>query len=269
MARGKYGYSGVYNASPITLDDGEGSALAVNASGELLVNLEAADIQIGSVELKDADSAALANIKAANTARTTATVVIATQNVDAAGLVSGALPAATALADAASATPTTPTVGTVPLLMNATTIDRARAVVNALNSTGTGIAAAGLVAQLDDTSPTTITENQFGNVRMSPARALYTEPGPFTYLNIAAGQATTVVKASAGFLHGIVFNSAATATNVTTVYDHASGVGTVIAIPNAVAATVPNTILFDCAFTTGLTIITATANGSNMTVIYR
>lgn len=93
--------------------------------------------------------------------------------------------------------------------------------------------------------------------------------GGYSFLNIAAGQATTVVKASAGTLHTISLNSAATATNVTTVYDNATGVGTVIAIPNVVAATVPTTLLFDLAFANGLTIITATANGGNMTVTYK
>ena len=54
------------------------------------IDLSESDIQIGSVELKDADSTALANIKAANTDRTTATVVVATQNIDATGKVSPA-----------------------------------------------------------------------------------------------------------------------------------------------------------------------------------
>lgn len=44
---------------------------------------------------------------------------------------------------------------------------------NGLNYSGNGILAAGLVGQFDDTSPTTITENQFGNVRMSNNRNLY------------------------------------------------------------------------------------------------
>lgn len=91
----------------------------------------------------------------------------------------------------------------------------------------------------------------------------------FSYLNIAAGQATTVVKSGAGFLHSITFNSAATATNVTTVYDNTAGSGTVIAIPAATTATVPTTLMYDVSFATGLTILTATANGSNMTVSYR
>ena len=91
----------------------------------------------------------------------------------------------------------------------------------------------------------------------------------FSYLNIVAGQATTVVKASAGFLHAIIFNNPAASTNTTNVYDHASGAGTIIATPLATAVVSPVTVLFDCSFSTGLTIITATANGANMTVIYR
>lgn len=55
---------------------------------------------------------------------------------------------------------------------NGTTADMARSVTNGGNTIGTGIAAAGLMAQLDDTSPTTITENQFGNLRIAPNRAL-------------------------------------------------------------------------------------------------
>lgn len=85
------------------------------------------------------------------------------------------LPAAAALADAAAAAPTTPTVGSVPLLMNATTVDRQRAVVTGLDSTGTGIAAAGVVAQYDDTAPSAVTENQFGAVRMGSDRVLYSQ----------------------------------------------------------------------------------------------
>lgn len=42
-----------------------------------------------------------------------------------------------------------------------------------LNSTGAGILAAQIVGQFDDVSPTAITENQFGNLRMSTNRNLY------------------------------------------------------------------------------------------------
>jgi hypothetical protein len=93
--------------------------------------------------------------------------------------------------------------------------------------------------------------------------------GGYSFLNIAAGQATTVVKASAGTLHSIVLNSAATATNTTILYDHPSGVGTVIGRPAVTTATVPTTLLYDLAFANGLTIITAVANGGDMTVVYK
>lgn len=44
---------------------------------------------------------------------------------------------------------------------------------NALNSTGVGIGTSQIVAQFDDVAPTSITENQFGNARMSANRNLY------------------------------------------------------------------------------------------------
>jgi hypothetical protein len=44
---------------------------------------------------------------------------------------------------------------------------------NALNSTGTGVLATQAVGQFDDVAPTAITENQFGNLRMSANRNLY------------------------------------------------------------------------------------------------
>ncbi len=84
------------------------------------------------------------------------------------------LAAAAALADGA-ANPTTPTVGAANLTYNGTTWDRQRSAVAALDSTGTGIAAVGIVGQFDDTSTATVTENQFAPVRISTRRALLIE----------------------------------------------------------------------------------------------
>lgn len=91
------------------------------------------------------------------------------------GPVDTELPAAVALADGAAAGLTTVTLGAVGLVMNDTTLDRQRAVIAGLNSVGTGIAAAGLVGQLDDVSPAAVTENQFAPVRISSRRALLVE----------------------------------------------------------------------------------------------
>lgn len=108
----------------------------------------------------------------------------------------------------------------------------------------------------------------------SSANPLYTgnvagNAGGYSFLNIAAGQATTTVKSGAGTLHSIILNSAATATNTTTIYDNTAASGTVIGRPAVTTATVPTTLIYDIAFATGLTIITATANGGDMTVIYK
>jgi hypothetical protein len=71
---------------------------------------------------------------------------------------------------------------------------------NALNSTGTGLLASQIIAQFDDTTPTTITENQFGNMRMSANRNLYSTirdaAGNERGANINASNQLTTVDAS-------------------------------------------------------------------------
>lgn len=78
-------------------------------------------------------------------------------------------------------------------LYNGSSYDRWRSVVNGTNSTGTGIGAIGILAQVDDTSPTSITENQFGNVRMSTDRSLLVTPRSTTPTQTSvAGNASSV-----------------------------------------------------------------------------
>ncbi len=91
----------------------------------------------------------------------------------------------------------------------------------------------------------------------------------FSYANIVAGQATTVVKAATGFLHSITFNSAATATSTMVMYDNTAASGTKIATITATGLVPPVTVIYDVVFATGLTIIIGTANGADMTVAYR
>lgn len=100
-----------------------------------------------------------------------------------------------------------------------------------------------------------------------------TPSGGASFTHIAAGQATTTVKSGAGTLYQICYNGAATATNVTTVYDNTAGSGAVIAIPAVTSVTSPLCQPFGgsvgLTFTLGLTIVTATANGADMTVTYK
>ena len=91
----------------------------------------------------------------------------------------------------------------------------------------------------------------------------------YNYTHIAAALGTTVVKGTAaGLLHTITFNGPATATNVTTVFDVASGTtgAATIAIPAATAVTAPTTAIYDVTFASGLVIECKTAAGGNMTV---
>ncbi len=76
---------------------------------------------------------------------------------------------------------------------------------NGANVTGNNVLATGLMAQLDDTTPTAISENQFGNLRMTAARSLNTSAKPdtlggLTPLRVVTGT-TGVIKASAGQLY--------------------------------------------------------------------
>lgn len=86
-------------------------------------------------------------------------------------------------------------------------------------------------------------------------------------LNITlAAPTTTVVKSGSGALHTIVFNKPV-ATGVVTIYDNTSAAGTVIGTITVPASPQPFTLTYDCALTTGLTIVTATA-AQDITVNY-
>lgn len=80
---GIHGGSGSKSVVWDTLDQEVVAAGGGNSTAN--VTLSAGDIQIGAVEMKNSDTDARANVLPANTARTTATNVLAVQNVDAAG----------------------------------------------------------------------------------------------------------------------------------------------------------------------------------------
>lgn len=86
----------------------------------------------------------------------------------------------------------------------------------------------------------------------------------YKYLNIT-GQATTTVKSGGGILHTICVNTPA-ATETITIYDNTAASGTKIGIVTVFASTNP-CLTYDVNFTTGLTLVTATAS-SDLTVSY-
>ncbi len=90
----------------------------------------------------------------------------------------------------------------------------------------------------------------------------------YSYTHITTAT-TTVVKASAGFLHKIIWNKGV-ATGVTTVYDNTSAAGTVVAIRTLGAALLsdpPVTGEYNCTMGTGITIVTSQAE--DITVVWR
>lgn len=79
-------------------------------------------------------------------------------------------------------------------------------------------------------------------------------------------QTTTVVKTGQGVLHTITINNPA-ATATVTIYDNTSAAGTTLGIVTVPSSPLPVTLTYDITFTTGLTIVTATAD-SDITVSY-
>lgn len=86
---------------------------------------------------------------------------------------SGTLASVNAVAALGDTSTGSGSLATGSFLYNGSTWERGRSIINGTNSTGVGLAAAGLIAQFDDVSPTAITENQFGNIRMSANRNIY------------------------------------------------------------------------------------------------
>jgi hypothetical protein len=123
-----------------------------------------------------------------------------------------------------------------------------------------------------NTTPPTLTNGQRGDLQVDAAANLKTTLATliagedqvfdrlktmmrFTPTNIAAAT-TTLVKSGAGVLHSITINT--TAAGTITIYDSLTAAGTKIATIKT--SVVEQTFVFDCAFATGLTIVTGAAS---------
>lgn len=85
-----------------------------------------------------------------------------------------------------------------------------------------------------------------------------------SYLNITTN-ATTTVKTGSGLLHALALNTRGTGSTIT-VYDNTAGSGTKIATIDSTLST--TAFIYDVAFKTGLTIVTAGASAADVTVAY-
>ena len=272
-------------------------ATAQRLKTDATITVTASDIQIGAVELKDGASDARAVINAANTARTTATVVQAVQHVDAAGNVLSATPvlgAGSAVIGQVNASQVTSpwitnaSVVNAPFTVNASQltspwVTNASLVniqqVNASQFTSPWITNASLVTasnvigKLVDTAGTIngVTLNTLISGEDQTNDVMKTE-GQFSYTNVTASGATAV-KTTAGLLHAITFNQPVS--GVTTVITDASAaggtlIGTVVNPTGSVNLT-PFTLIYDVKCLSGITCsqVSGVATGNNLTVTWR
>lgn len=87
----------------------------------------------------------------------------------------------------------------------------------------------------------------------------------YTYNHVSAN-GTFTVKSGAGVLHSITVNNTGTS-DTATIYDNTAGSGTVIALINT--ALTHGTLLFDCAFTTGITVVMTGTGPGDLTLNYK
>ncbi len=156
-----------------------------------------------------------------------------------------------------------------PSLFNGTTWDRFRSAVVTVSATLTGFANT-LPWALYHLAPVTRTDGQggpietdaTGNLRVSEQNVV-----GWTAAHISTAT-TTTVKSGAGVLHRIVIGTIVGAATIT-VYDNTAGSGTVIGVltlPAAGAGDMPDSLEFNVAFATGLTLVTSGA--TDLTVAY-
>jgi len=99
-----------------------------------------------------------------------------------------------------------------------------------------------------------------GNGHSAPIRVSW------RFTHIAAGTATTVVKAAPGKLHAIVINTSGASSNTIAVYDDASGTSNQIALIDG--TTDEKTLFYDAECVEGISIVSAAGTGADMTVLW-
>ena len=128
---------------------------------------------------------------------------------------------------------------------------------------------AGTVTLRNGPTPFTVFGSvQSGTWTMQPGNTANTTPwlaNPrFSPSHISANT-TTTAKSGAGTLHTIVINTKGI-TNTATVYDNTAGSGTILAVIDTTLST--TAFVYDVAFATGLTIVTAGGTPADLTVSY-
>lgn len=119
-------------------------------------------------------------------------------------------------------------------------------------------------------TPTVRTEGQGGPLQVDTNGALNvvnaaSSTGGYAFSNLKAN-ATTTIKSGVGRLHSLTINTKGI-TNTITVYDNTAGSGTTIATIDTTLS--QETLTFDLAFTTGLTVVIAGGTAADITITYK
>jgi hypothetical protein len=182
--------------------------------------------------------------------------------------------AASGLATSANQTAANATLAAIQALLP-TALSAGRLVVESTGNIASGSTDTGNPVKVGlryNTTPPVLTNGQRGDMQGDAAANLKTTLATliagedqtfdrlktmlrFSPTNIAAA-ATTLVKSGAGVLHSITINT--TAAGTITIWDSLTASGTKIGTIKA--SVVEQTFVFDCAFATGLTIVTAGAS---------
>ncbi len=286
-------------ASAVNIQDGGNS---ITVDGTLTVNTHAVTVASGGIASGAVASGAIASGAVASGA--VASGAFASGSIASGAIVDGGDVALGTTTVARSTATDTTSVAVIPLLKEISYMEQNPASQAVTNSTASslkvenvgtktnnaavpGATNVGTLQGIANAAAPTWTETYLvaesmdlsGNQRTTLGTLLYGENQVtnrlnvepiYSFLNIvAAAPTTTAVKAGAGTLHSIVINKTA-ATGVITIYDNTSATGTLIGTITMPAAVLASQIVltYDVSFTTGLTIVTATA-AQDITVTYR
>lgn len=294
MARTAHGLPGIYNLSDFTLATGEGSALATDANGHLLVNLTGTTIDVGVADLSTFTPGTTIEQPVGGLYQTTPSTLTNNQTGAFAmdtrrnlkvtlmdpNAITQTFPTTAAAADA-YANPTITQIGADLMGFNGTSWDRVRSGAQANVAAATGFISSAPVGIYNSSAPT-ITNTRFNslqidvnsNLQVNSATLIAGEnqtdnrmmvENSWSYTAITT-QTTTTVKSAAGKL-GCIIIPTPVANATVKVYDNTAGSGSVlldtITFPAALLSSGPIQLFVGgVAFGTGLTIVTAGATMS-------
>lgn len=158
--------------------------------------------------------------------------------------------------------------GFQPMLYNHTTgvANRAWSVQADMNAAQSGQTYAGLGGQCDDVSIAALTENNFGQARISCTdHGLLVHEMGNSFTNITTNT-DTVIKASAGTLYGLIINTVGT-TSTATIYNNTTCTGAKIGTFSTVTQTALSAL--NISASVGICITTAGAGAADITATWR